>query len=68
MKRMLLLALYLTAFSALFYRIGVVSERLAIKATCESDDLPTVIDGTTYICLSPSQAAAMQRALRQRGA
>jgi hypothetical protein len=58
----------LLVMCALFYRIGVVNERLAIKATCDSDDLPTVLDGTTYICLSPAQVAAMQRALQQRGA
>jgi len=67
MKPLTVLCLMLVACFA-SYRAGVVQERFEIKATCESDDLPTVIDGTTYICLSPAQAAAMQRALRQRGA
>jgi hypothetical protein len=64
----ILIFVAILAMDALCFRAGMVEERLAIKATCDSDDLPTVIDGTTYICLSPAQAAAMQRALQQRGA
>lgn len=36
-----------------------------IQATCESDSAPTIINGTTYLCLSAQQIDKIRKSHRQ---
>lgn len=67
MKGFLLIVACLTGFAS-FFRVGFVEAEREIQATCDSEDQPTIINGTPYVCLSPAQAAKLYRALQQRGA
>ncbi|CAJ0899647.1 hypothetical protein R6138_04357 [Ralstonia thomasii] len=46
---------------ALFFFIGSSWQAKHIQATCESDDQPTFIAGTQYLCLSQRHVRMLQR-------
>lgn len=41
--------------------LGIGFESIKIQSTCESDDRPTVINGTPYVCLSPRHMEMLKR-------
>src|SRR5690349_18622215 len=56
MDVVMVLGMALAAFFA-----GVTFNADRIKATCESDDRPLVIQGTQFVCLSPRHVEMLQR-------
>jgi len=49
------------AILVLFFFIGSSWQAKHIQATCESDDQPTFINGTQYVCLSYRHVQQLQR-------
>ena len=48
-------------------KAGVVMEADHVQTTCENPDSLTEINGVQYLCLTPAQAARIQRQLQERG-
>lgn len=46
---------------------GIRYEATAIQQTCEHD-VPTILNGTPYVCLTAEQANGIAKQLQQRGA
>jgi hypothetical protein len=47
---------------------GYRFEATQIQGTCEAEDTPTVLNGSTYVCLTMEQAQQVRKALAERGA
>lgn len=47
---------------------GYRFEATQIQGTCEAEDTPTVLNGSTYVCLTLEQAQRVRKALAERGA
>lgn len=47
---------------------GYRFEATQIQGTCEAENTPTVLNGSTYVCLTLEQAQRVRKALAERGA
>jgi len=47
---------------------GYLFEATQIQGTCEAENTPTVLNGSTYVCLTLEQAQRVRKALAERGA
>lgn len=60
MRKTIELALVFAVVIAAFFA-GITFGADRIKATCDSDDQPTVINGSEYLCLSQRHVEMLRR-------
>lgn len=61
-----ILLMAISASSAYF--IGRALENARIQATCDDPNAPTILGGSTYICLNGPTWNAIVKQLKERGA